>query len=205
MALYYNTDPTLEERQAYDAAIERLIAGTGDVDDNGDSIGRIMMPPWVWTDQQLCAYIRSRFDDRTATFLSLLSDYRDLATNSEDVQVNVLVSPILELIKRVKFRSSSRFELFGHDGSGGRVQDSHRKLHDSDLLAATIREQVRESTLAYSLFLRDLSYITERAVERELKRLGTSLQLMIACVREAYQVLFGIEPNEWDCQFFDTA
>jgi hypothetical protein len=56
---------------------------------------------------------------------------------------------------------------------------------------------------AACMFLRDLSYNTQHAVE--LWRLGTNLQLMIACVREAYQVLFGIETEEWDCQFFDIA
>jgi hypothetical protein len=203
-----NTDPTLEERQAYDVAIERVILGTEDFDDNGDYIGPHMQPPWAWTDQQLVAYIRSRFADYTRTLLSHLSNFRDLAGNTEDVEVNALASPISGLIKRVEFRASGKYELFGHGISGGRLLSTYHlfdyKRHESDLLA-WIRDEVKASVLTYCLFLRDLSYATQRTVEGQLKRLGTNLKLMIACVRETYQVLFGIEPEEWDCQFFDIA
>jgi hypothetical protein len=65
-------------------------------------------------------------------------------------------------------------------------------------------DQLYESTLLYCMFLRDLNDIARQGknTDEELLWLGISINLMIACTREAYQVLFNIEPEEWECPFF---
>jgi hypothetical protein len=200
---YWNPDPTLEDIQARNVGIENAISTNTDEDEDGYIWDPYCKePPWVWTEQQLDAYIRSRLDHYTETLCSRLLDCKAMASNTEH---SVYFDPlILGMIKRVR---NARQELFHHDGSGGRVLQScskHLSLYPGDDPLTTIRDHhLSDSILMYMLMVLKLTSLTTNHEDRNLQRLGKNLFLMIACVREACYNLFGIEP--YHGTFFDGA